>query len=181
MTPAACRALALVLLAGFAVVVLRARPPAAGPPPAPCPRPIGIAGAVVRPGVVCLEEGADPAAALARAGARCRPPEPVAAEAGDLLTVVPDGAACRVGRGRLPAAALRVLRVRIDPNRASEEELRALPGIGPALARRIVEDRAARGPFADVGELARVRGIGPRTVARLRDLLAAPGAGADEP
>lgn len=56
---------------------------------------------------------------------------------------------------------------RIDVNRADEAALQTLPGVGPALARRIVEARKQR-PFATVEELARVRGIGPATVARLR-------------
>ncbi len=60
---------------------------------------------------------------------------------------------------------------RLDPNIASEEELDRLPGIGPAAARAIVESRSADGPFADVGALTRVRGIGPATVERLAPLL----------
>lgn len=60
---------------------------------------------------------------------------------------------------------------RIDPNRAPEVELARLPGVGPALARRIVEDRERQGPFRAPEELARVSGIGDATVARLRDLL----------
>jgi competence protein ComEA len=57
---------------------------------------------------------------------------------------------------------------RVDLNRAGAEELAALPGIGPALARRIVEDRAKNGRFRGVDDLARVPGIGPRTADRLR-------------
>lgn len=56
---------------------------------------------------------------------------------------------------------------RLDPNRASEEELDRLPGIGPAAARAIVESRSAEGPFEDVEALTRVRGIGPATMERL--------------
>lgn len=55
----------------------------------------------------------------------------------------------------------------IDVNRASAAELELLPGIGPGLAARIIEDRAQRGAFASVADLERVRGIGPRTVLRL--------------
>lgn len=52
----------------------------------------------------------------------------------------------------------------LDINHATEPELARLPGIGPALAARIV---AAR-PFADVDELRRVRGLRRATLERLR-------------
>lgn len=55
----------------------------------------------------------------------------------------------------------------LDVNRASEPELAALPGVGPALASRIV---AAR-PFAAVDELRRVRGMRRTTLERLRPLV----------
>jgi competence ComEA-like helix-hairpin-helix protein len=61
--------------------------------------------------------------------------------------------------------------VPLDPNLASAAELEALPGIGPALARRIVEDRAANGPFRTPDDLLRVRGIGPRLLDRIRPNL----------
>lgn len=56
----------------------------------------------------------------------------------------------------------------IDINSATEAELSALPRIGPALARRIVEDRAVSGDFSSVDDLDRVPGIGPRTVEAIR-------------
>lgn len=56
----------------------------------------------------------------------------------------------------------------IDINRAAAPELELLPRIGPALAARIVQDRAANGPFASVDDLDRVKGIGPRTIEALR-------------
>ncbi|WP_420127727.1 ComEA family DNA-binding protein [Longimicrobium sp.] len=56
----------------------------------------------------------------------------------------------------------------VDVNRATADELATLPGIGPALARRIVEWRGANGRFATVDDLDKVPGIGPATVERLR-------------
>ena len=53
---------------------------------------------------------------------------------------------------------------KIDLNSAGVDELQLLPGIGPAIAARIVEDREANGLFPDVESLTRVRGVGPRTV-----------------
>jgi competence ComEA-like helix-hairpin-helix protein len=60
---------------------------------------------------------------------------------------------------------------RLDLNHANEGDLELLPGIGPALARRIVADRQTRGAFRSAEELARVHGIGPRTLERLRTLI----------
>ncbi|HEY0776335.1 MAG TPA: helix-hairpin-helix domain-containing protein, partial [Gemmatirosa sp.] len=55
----------------------------------------------------------------------------------------------------------------LDVNRADSAALDALPGVGPALARRIVVDRAARGPYASMAELSRVPGIGAGMERRL--------------
>jgi len=60
---------------------------------------------------------------------------------------------------------------RIDPNQAPEVELARLPGVGPALAGRIVRSREGEGPFRNVDELVRVQGVGPATMDRLRPFL----------
>jgi competence protein ComEA len=60
----------------------------------------------------------------------------------------------------------------VDVNQAAWPELALLPGIGPELAQRIVADRQARGPFRRVEDLRRVRGIGPKTLERMRVYLA---------
>jgi len=59
---------------------------------------------------------------------------------------------------------------RVNINAATMAELEMLPGIGPALARRIIEDRDTHGPFQTLDALDRVKGIGPRTIDRLRGL-----------
>jgi competence protein ComEA len=63
---------------------------------------------------------------------------------------------------------------RISLNRASAAELETLPGIGPALAGRIVDDRARNGPYTSLDELTRVSGIGPALVARLAGRVEVP-------
>ena len=55
----------------------------------------------------------------------------------------------------------------VDVNTAGVAELERLPGVGPALAGRIVAEREARGPFRSAEDLARVRGIGPKTLQHL--------------
>jgi comEA protein len=59
----------------------------------------------------------------------------------------------------------------IDLNRAGTELLEELPGIGQAKAQAILALREERGGFRSVEELADVRGIGPKTVEKLRDLV----------
>lgn len=61
----------------------------------------------------------------------------------------------------------------IDVNRASFSELLTLPGIGPALAERILQYRWVHGPFRSVDDLLNVPGIGPRLLERLRDRVTA--------
>ncbi len=56
---------------------------------------------------------------------------------------------------------------RVDLNRAGEDELAALPGVGPVAARRIVGEREANGAFSTVSDLARVPGFNPAKVRAL--------------
>lgn len=57
-----------------------------------------------------------------------------------------------------------------DPNSASQAQLESLPGIGPKLAQRIIDERSRR-PFADPTDLRRVPGIGVKTLERIRPHL----------
>ena len=61
----------------------------------------------------------------------------------------------------------------ISINRSSREELEKLPGIGPALAARIVEQRERYGPFRRAEHLMMVRGISERRFRRLRPFVTA--------
>ena len=60
---------------------------------------------------------------------------------------------------------------RIPLNNASAAELERLPGIGPALARRIIAYRETHGSFQALKDLGHVKGIGPKTLDRLRTLV----------
>lgn len=70
-----------------------------------------------------------------------------------------------------PAAAVPAADTRININTAQPAELQRLPGIGPALAARIVEYREAWGPFSSVEDIMEVPGIGPRKFEDIKDLI----------
>jgi hypothetical protein len=55
----------------------------------------------------------------------------------------------------------------VDLDLADARTIEVLPGIGPSLARRIVEDRAKHGFFGSLAQLERVRGIGPALASQL--------------
>lgn len=56
---------------------------------------------------------------------------------------------------------------RLNLNSASVDELQLLPGVGPAIAGRIVENRTTFGDFATLDRLTRVPGVGERTILKL--------------
>ncbi len=106
----------------------------------------------------------------------------------DLVCVGPDEAAGAEDPPRVvaptkqrPAASKKesaLAGVVIDVNRAPLADLQRLPGIGPKLSQRIVDERARR-PFRTVEELRRVPGIGPKTLERLRPYVTAGGGAAE--
>lgn len=60
----------------------------------------------------------------------------------------------------------------LDINTASADDLMRLPGVGPLLARRIVEERESKS-FSSIDDLMRVAGIGPKTFERIKGLVKA--------
>lgn len=71
------------------------------------------------------------------------------------------------GWGRMPPDALRRLDIPVAMNGATLEELTSLPGIGPTIAQRIVEGR----PYHVAEDLLDIKGIGPKTLARIASRL----------
>ncbi|HWL43567.1 MAG TPA: ComEA family DNA-binding protein [Ilumatobacter sp.] len=158
-------------------------PPSAAPPPAtaaPGPLYVHVAGSVINPGVYAVPPGSRVDTAVGAAGGPTTDGDldglnlaasladgqrvyvPAAGEV-DPATV-PDGAVAVAGGSAAPAGPL-------DLNTATAADLERLPGVGPATAAAIVDDRARNGPFATVDDLERVPGIGPAKLAALRDLV----------
>lgn len=77
---------------------------------------------------------------------------------------------------RQPAITPATAAYRLDPNRASADELMLLPGIGPVIANNIVayRDEQPSPAFRRPADLDRVTRIGPTTIERLRPLLSFP-------
>ncbi|PZN12274.1 MAG: hypothetical protein DIU69_04160 [Bacillota bacterium] len=142
---------------------------------------VHVAGAVAKPGVYRLPAGARVMDAIEAAGG----PSPQAElHALNLAAPLEDGTRIQVptreevASGRFtppapggdrvgPVAPQDGGRLLVDINRAGVDELEQLPGIGPALAQRIVADRQVNGPFRRPEDLARVSGIGEKKLAQL--------------
>jgi competence ComEA-like helix-hairpin-helix protein len=99
---------------------------------------------------------------------------------GQLLATSPSGDPAR-HRARTERLALPLQPgEKVDLNSAAAEEIARLPRIGMSLAKRIVGDRSARGPFRGLEELDRVPGVGPALLAQVADRVSFGGTWAAE-
>ena len=132
---------------------------------------VHVVGAVRRPGLFRLVEGSRVADAVARAGGPTPRAELSAVNLAAPLAdgqqvVVPLRGAAAAAAGAGPAAGTKV-----SLGAATVEQLDELPGIGPVTAQKIVDWRAAHGPFRSVEDLDDVPGIGPARIEQLRELV----------
>ena len=180
---------AAAVLAVLAVVRLTGGGPAGEPAPVRVEQGAGgeheaggglyvhVAGQVRRPGLFRLPPSARIAAALERAGGPLRRAD---LSAVNLAARVQDGQQILVPRiGARPVAAAAAGRGgaggaaggKLSLATATLEQLDGLDGIGPTLAKRIVEYRERHGGFRSLDELREVEGIGDKRFAALRDAV----------
>lgn len=167
--------LGVVLLLGAALLLLYAwRAHVFFPPSPPPPGPLSLAfvevtGKVDHPGVYSFPRTPPLREVWAKAGAVGTPSDPdKTITSGSRVEVAPDGGS---RLSAMSGAKLLTLGLPLDLNRASAEDLDAIPGIGPALAQRIVDYRQAHGPFKQVEDLMNVSGIGPQNLQKLKPYL----------
>ena len=136
---------------------------------------IHVVGAIRRPGLYRLREGARVADAVRKAGGVTTRADValinLAAPLADGMQVVvparPAPGASDAGSGSQPSAPP----ARVSLGSATVDQLDELPGIGPVTAEKIIDWRQTHGPFASVEDLDQVPGIGPARVEELRDLV----------
>lgn len=179
--------LALLLFVGSKLLV-RPQPSAGLAPPVAPPTEtaaaatvvvVDVVGAVRRPGLYRLEQGARIADAVARAGGATAKADvalinlaaPLAD--GEQVVVPKRGAAAPSaapsgagGSAGAPSSGP------VHLSTATLEQLDSLPGIGPVTAQKILDYRQKQGAFTSVDELDAVPGIGPARMDQLRDLVA---------
>ncbi len=154
-----------------------------GPAPSPPPGPdtnavfVEVQGAVATPGVYSFDHIPSLAEVWRQAGSpRMAPPASDSNQpdqtgkitSGSLVTMTPDR---HYQLGRMAGAQLLTLGLPLELNTASADDLKAIPGVGPALAQAIVNYRTAYGPFRTIDDLEKVSGIGPKKLENLRPHL----------
>jgi competence protein ComEA len=166
--------------------------PGAGPPAGPDrPVVVSVVGLVHTPGLVTLAPGARVADALQAAGGPVNGADTIGL---NMARPVGDGEQIVVGlapvpgqrtalgssvsAGTPPASGAPVSGTvkpkaseALDLNTATQQQLDALPGVGPVTAAAIVAWRQANGKFTSIDQLADVDGIGPARLEKLRPLV----------
>jgi competence protein ComEA len=137
------------------------------PGPSPGPLVISVVGKVARPGLVTVPDGSRVADALRAAGGPL--PDADLTQL-NLARKLSDGEQVAVGVPQ-PQAAPGQPPGKVNLNTATETDLETLPGVGPAMAQRILQWRTKNGRFQSVDQLREVDGIGATRFDHLKDLV----------
>lgn len=144
---------------------------------------VDVDGAVVRPGVYRLKEGARVSQALDAAGGLTVEADVTGLNRASKITdgqkiyvptVGEQQAAAAVGGAESSAATTPGAGSSsglVNINTASAAELQTLSGIGPSMAQSIIDERTQNGAFASVDDLMRVSGIGEKKLAKIKDCI----------
>jgi len=127
---------------------------------------VEVTGAASQPGVYRFDHSPTLAEVWRRAGATgALPTTATKLASGTRLEINKEGGH---QLGRMAGETLLTLGLAIDLNKATAADLDALPGIGPALAKRIIDYRLAHGPYKNIEDLEEVSGIGPKKLEKIK-------------
>jgi competence protein ComEA len=133
---------------------------------------VHVVGQVKRAGLYVLDSGARVADAILAADGFTRFADEASVNLARLLS---DGEQIAVARQSSDGSASQTMTNESTPlinlNRATEQQIEGLPGVGPTLAGRIVDWRIANGGFKTKADLQKVSGIGEKLFAQLKDLV----------
>lgn len=143
---------------------------------------VDVDGAVVRPGVYRLKDGARVSQAIDAAGGLTAEADVTGLNRASKITdgqkiyvptVGEQQAAAAVGGADSAAVASGAGSSSglVNINTASAAELQTLSGIGPSMAQSIIDERTQNGAFASVDDLMRVSGIGEKKLAKIKDCI----------
>ncbi len=144
---------------------------------------VDVDGAVVRPGVYRLKDGARVSQAIDAAGGLTAEADVAGLNRASKVTdgqkiyvptVGEQQAAAAVGGAESGAATTPGAGSSselVNINTASAAELQTLSGIGPSMAQSIIDERTKNGAFASVDDLMRVSGIGEKKLAKIKDCI----------
>ena len=146
---------------------------------------VHVAGSVSNPGMYSLPENSRVNDAIELAGGFAEGADTDCINLARVLTdgeqvVVPEknsGSAAAAGaespsaNAATTGASASGAAAKVNVNTATDVELDAIPGVGPSLAKKIVSDRNANGPFKTIDDLTRVSGIGDKKLESMREYV----------